>query len=52
MSEFPRLQALTQALLAAAAREGADQADAMALEASAVSVDVRAAAARSACVKA
>ena len=42
MSEFPRLQALTQALLAAAAREGADQADAVALEASAVSVDVRA----------
>ena len=42
MSEFPRLQALTQALLAAAAREGADQADAVALEASAISVDVRA----------
>ena len=41
MSEFPRLQALTQALLAAAAREGADQADAVALEASAISVDVR-----------
>lgn len=41
MSEFPQLQALTEALLAAAARAGADQADAVALAASAVSVDVR-----------
>lgn len=42
MSEFQRLEALTQALLTAAARAGADQADAVALDASAVSVDVRA----------
>ncbi len=42
MSEFQRLETLTQALLAAAARAGADQADALALEGSAVSVDVRA----------
>ena len=41
MSDFPRLQALSEALLAAARRAGADQADAMALEAAAVSVDVR-----------
>lgn len=42
MTEFQRLETLTHALLAAAARAGADQADAVALEASAVSVDVRA----------
>ena len=42
MSEFHRLEALTQQLLAAARKAGADQADAVALEAAAVSVDVRA----------
>ena len=42
MSEFQHLERLTQALLAAATRAGADQADAIALDASAVSVDVRA----------
>ena len=34
MSEFQHLEALTQALLTAAARAGADQADAVALDAS------------------
>ncbi|MGA0613197.1 TldD/PmbA family protein [Paracoccus sp. KR1-242] len=42
MSEFARLQSLTEQLLAAARRAGADQADAVAVEAAAVSVDVRA----------
>ncbi|QRZ13193.1 TldD/PmbA family protein [Paracoccus methylovorus] len=42
MSEFHRLEALTQQLLTAARKAGADQADAVALEAAAVSVDVRA----------
>lgn len=42
MSEFDRLETLTQQLLAAARKAGAEQADAVALEAAAVSVDVRA----------
>ena len=42
MSDFARLQSLTQQLLDAARRAGADQADAVAVEAAAVSVDVRA----------
>ncbi len=42
MSDFARLQSLTEQLLAAARRAGADQADAVALKAAAVSVDVRA----------
>jgi len=41
MSEFHRLEALTHQLLAAARKAGADQADAVALDASAVSVDMR-----------
>ncbi|KGJ03372.1 microcin-processing peptidase 1. Unknown type peptidase. MEROPS family U62 [Paracoccus halophilus] len=41
MTEFQRLEGLAQALLTAAAKAGADQADAIALEAAAVSVDVR-----------
>lgn len=41
MSEFSQLQALTDRLLSAARQAGADQADAVALEAAAVSVDVR-----------
>lgn len=42
MSEFARLQSLTEQLLAAARQAGADQADAVAVSAAAVSVDVRA----------
>jgi len=41
MTEFARLQSLTEQLLAAARRAGAEQADAVAVEAAAVSVDVR-----------
>ncbi|MDS9466902.1 metallopeptidase TldD-related protein [Paracoccus sp. MBLB3053] len=41
MPDTSRLQSLTEQLLAAARRAGADQADAVAVEASAVSVDVR-----------
>ncbi|SMO74731.1 TldD/PmbA family protein [Paracoccus laeviglucosivorans] len=41
MSDFQRLQSLTDQLLTAARRAGADQADAVALNAAAVSVDVR-----------
>ena len=42
MSEFARLQSLTEQLLSAARQAGADQADAVAVSAAAVSVDVRA----------
>lgn len=42
MSDFTRLQSLTEQLLAAARAAGADQADAVAVDAAAVSVDVRA----------
>ncbi|MTH80247.1 TldD/PmbA family protein [Paracoccus aestuariivivens] len=42
MPEFLRLQSLTEQLLSAARRAGADQADAVAVSAAAVSVDVRA----------
>ncbi|WP_347266727.1 TldD/PmbA family protein [Paracoccus sp. (in: a-proteobacteria)] len=41
MTEFHRLEALTRQLLQAARRAGADQADAMAIDATAVSVDAR-----------
>ncbi|MTH65803.1 TldD/PmbA family protein [Paracoccus shanxieyensis] len=41
MSDVARLQSLTDQLLTAARRAGADQADAVALDAAAVSVDVR-----------
>lgn len=42
MTDYSRLQSLTEQLLAAARHAGADQADAVAVEAAAVSVDVRA----------
>lgn len=41
MSDFTRLRSLTEQLLAAARAAGADQADAVAVDAAAVSVDVR-----------
>ncbi|SIQ75849.1 microcin-processing peptidase 1. Unknown type peptidase. MEROPS family U62 [Paracoccus thiocyanatus] len=41
MSEYHRLEALTQQLLTTARKAGAEQADAVALEAAAVSVDMR-----------
>lgn len=42
MSDYARLQSLTEQLLSAARLAGADQADAVAVDAAAVSVDVRA----------